>query len=132
MTLIKEFAEWLEDQSVGTVGTDMFISTLPEDVDDCIGLYETGGPPPNEYVPIEQPSVQALVRNQSYSAGRAIAESIFDACQRQRNFNFPSDSGVVGAGTYIMVMHPIGDVGYLQRDTNDRHEWSVNIQLKTR
>lgn len=77
--LLDDIAAYLEDQSVGTVGTDIFMGTMPDTPDSCIALYEYAGEPPEQIGNIERPGLQVRVRDPSYSAGRAKIESVVNA-----------------------------------------------------
>jgi len=126
LLLIQEVAEYLENASVGTRGTDIFVSSLPESPDNCIALFENSGVEANKYVPLENPSFQVLIRNTSYATGRAKAEDVKDVFLRKNNVELTT------GGTHALFIHPVADVGYIGRDKNDRHEWSINFNMRIR
>ena len=50
-------------ESLGTFGTNLFISVMPDTPDACIGLYDyTAAPPDVPDIGIEYPAVQVRVR----------------------------------------------------------------------
>lgn len=123
--LAKELAAYLATVSgVGAVGTDIFIGRQPETPNDCITVLETGGQEPSAYTPLSKPTVQIIVRNTSYEAGRTKAATVFDALHQKAN----SDLGE----NYVYYVLAIADVGYLDQDENDRHEWSMNFRMGRR
>lgn len=122
--LITDIADHLATSGVGTVGTDIFIGQQPPRSNDCITLYEKNGNEPSGYVPLKKPTIQVIVRNASYATGRAKAETVFDALHRQGNLTLGDNHAY-----FILAT---SDVGYIGRDENRRHEWSLNFRLETR
>mgnify|MGYP003150337459 CR=1 FL=1 len=69
----------------GTVGTDVFKSTLPPLPDACVAVMETGGIAPTRAlgtagVQYERPGVQILVRGapSDYETARSTAQTVFE------------------------------------------------------
>ena len=54
-------AEILQDEGVGVIGTDIFVSQKPNKPDFCIATYASGGQPPDPHS-IYNPSVMIHVR----------------------------------------------------------------------
>ena len=46
-TWLNDLAEYLEDQAVGTVGTDIFKGFMPPTPNSCVTIYDAGG----NYIP---------------------------------------------------------------------------------
>lgn len=81
MAILEDLAGYLAANGHGTLGTDLFRGFLPDtpDVATCLyeypglsGDYGAGG---QSY--LERPRVQVLVRDPSYTAGRARIELIY-------------------------------------------------------
>lgn len=119
-----EIAEFLEDNSIGTVGANIFYSRLPDQPDNCIAVYDTGGIAPNRYVPIAQPTFQIIIRNKAYATGKAIAESIVALLDRRMNEEI--------GGTYFYSIFLMGEPAHIGADKKDRDEFSMNFVCKIR
>lgn len=82
--MIQDIAEYLEDHSIGTVGTDMFVGYMPDAPAACIALYEYAGRPPDrahDGNKVTRPGLQVVVRgavNGEFSTIRAILQNIED------------------------------------------------------
>lgn len=125
MSLIAEIADYLETQGHGTVATDIFIGPQPSSPNDCITLIQRAGLAPDEDIDeITFPTLQIIVRNASYESGETKAANVFGELKATRN----TDLGDFHA-FYILAT---SDVGYIGRDENERHEWSMNFRLGVR
>lgn len=124
MTFIEEIAAKLQTAGVGTVATDIFIGDQPPSPDNLVLLVETSGQEPNKEIPITKPTFQVIIRNSSYGAGRAKATSAFNALHQLAN----ADLG----DNYVFYVLATSDVGYIGRDENNRHEWSINFRAERR
>lgn len=77
-----EIGDWLATQGCFTLGTDAFYGRLPATPTNATAIRESGGIGARLVfggVAYEQPSMQFLVRNSSYAAGRAAIQAIYDA-----------------------------------------------------
>ena len=74
----KDIAEHLEDQSHGTVGTNMFVGWMPDSPDICISVTQTGGSAPEPTVDLEYPNVQIRVRHTDAATGWTLINDIYD------------------------------------------------------
>lgn len=74
----RDMATLLENASVATFGTDMFIGRLPQTPVNCLALYDMQGSPVLhiETALLDQWRVQVIVRNEEYDAGYIVAASI--------------------------------------------------------
>lgn len=86
MALLEDIGTYLEAESIGTQGTDLFIGMMPDEPDNCVAIYQYSGLAPvkamtivpGEYV-MEQPRVNVMVRNSSFQNAQAKAQAVFDA-----------------------------------------------------
>ena len=124
--LIDDVAAYLQAQSVGTVGTDIFKGTLPDSPDNCVAVYETGGPAPQKYLPINKPTFQILVRNKSYALGRDKLEAVRTALHRKSNLS------LVSGQTFAYYILANSEGGHIGRDEAGRDEFSINFVAETR
>lgn len=120
--MLDEIAAYLATQSVGTVGTNIFIGIIPDSPDNCVALFEYGGSAPDlvgTYV--ERPNLQVRVRNTSYSTGRAKCASVITALHTLGETTL--------SGTrYLWVAAKQSPIS-LGVDAKERYEWSINFQV---
>lgn len=117
-------ANKLQALSLGTVDTDIFVSALPPTIDNCIAVYDTTGLPPHEYLPVRQPTFQIIVRNSSYVTAKAKIDAIRQALHKLANFTQST--------VYFYAILATSDGGYIGKDANGRHEFSINFRAKVR
>jgi hypothetical protein len=84
MALLAEIGQYLQDQGVGTQGTNIFLSMRPDSPDAVIGIYEGTGRKPfitfgNSLPVAEQPVIQVITRaaRGDYATARATAETVY-------------------------------------------------------
>ncbi len=74
----KDIAEYLEDQTIGTVGTDIFAGFMPDDPDNCIAIYQYAGNKPDLGQDLDTPGVQIVIRNSVLATALTKAKTVFD------------------------------------------------------
>lgn len=81
--LLNDLGDYLSSGGIGTVGTDLFLGTLPTAPDNAVAIYETGGlgaihamNPNAGQAKVERPRIQVVSRGgaNSYEAARAVAQ----------------------------------------------------------
>ena len=126
--LLDNLAQYLVDQGICTKeGKDVFIGMLPEKQDNGVKLEQTGGVSPDKYLPIEQPTVQVMVRNSSYPDGLDKAKAIYEALHRKGD-----DLTLEAGGVDVMTCFAIQEPFHLGMDENSRHLFVVNFVFKIR
>lgn len=107
MALLDEVVAYLEDEGVGTFGTDLFIGHEPDAPTNVVTIYPTGGRPPSSDRDKEYPTMQVRVRNTSYVNGFEKATSILSllhvntsnlATTRGRCYATQSSPSMIGRG----------------------------------
>jgi len=124
--VIDDVAQYLDDEGIGTLGTDIFKSYAPDNVDAMVCVLDTGGPKPDKDIPTKSPTFQVFIRAASYSAGRAKLDSI--RALLHRNFN----SELVAGQTYFYYILAISEGGHIGRNERGLDEFSINFQCLTR
>jgi len=118
--LIKEITLFLESQSLGVLGTDLFYGQLTSSPDNQIGVLDSGGQPNNQS-DVAVSIITILIRNISFDLGMAKVLLIQTALHNKINVL----SGVVGtvhsAGFSYLPRLPI----YMGVDESGRHIWSI-------
>jgi hypothetical protein len=94
--LLEDITDYLSSGGVGTVGTDIFASMMPDNPDDCVAVYETGGFPSTHVmgsaaksVAAEEPTILVRCRGTTYSTARVLmhrVEQLLDG-MRTRTIN---------------------------------------------
>jgi hypothetical protein len=110
-----------------TLGTNLFLSLLPETPDNVVAILENSGVAPvftlgsNHLPRIERPEIQVLVRNDSYSTGRALAESIYRLLTQVTN-------QTIGSVLYQRI-EAVSAPDLMERDINYRSVFTCNFSV---
>ena len=121
-----EVAEYLEDNSIGTVGTNIFVDNLPEEDGTIVAIYNTGGSSPDIDLPIPRPSFQVLVRDDEPSVAYAKISSIVDLLEQRYN------QVLVSGGNYYYSINLRGEIQNIGQDERNRKEYTVNFSCRVR
>lgn len=85
MAFLDDLGAYVDTNTALTLGTDLFLSLMPDTPDNVVALYEsTGGVVPvstmgsTNLPQIERPELQIIVRNTSYSTGRTLANTLWE------------------------------------------------------
>lgn len=125
--LVENLAQYLEDNSIGTVATDIFIGGLIDTPDNQISINQTGGVEPNRENPIKEPTIQILVRNTDYANALNKITAIYDLLHQA------NDSVVLEAGGVdLMYCFALQEPAYLLLDTSNRHIFTCNFVFQLR
>ncbi|HHV02966.1 MAG TPA: hypothetical protein GXX64_03500 [Bacteroidales bacterium] len=108
-------------KSIGTVGTDIFLSLMPDQPDNCIALFEYAGSPPDLHWNGEYPGLQVRVRNKSYAAGRAKIAEVVTELHGAHELTLN--------GTRYLLIKARGSPEVLKRDASNRVELFVNFEI---
>lgn len=126
MSMISDIATYLAAQGLGTVGTDIFYSYLPDAGDDLLTVLDTGGQQPDIYLPTKEPTFQILIRASTYTAGKTKLDSVRTALHNKYQTTIGS--------TYFFFIQAASEGGHLGRnpDTRGLDEFSINFHCRTR
>ena len=130
-TILESVGDYLVTNTQGTLGTDLFLGTLPESPDACVAVYENSGTPPSFTMGtggmvIDYPMLQIICRagREDYPTARDKAESI-------RNLLASVLESTI-SGIHIMRIEPMGSVNPLGVDPKYRPLVSVNFRCLVR
>jgi hypothetical protein len=130
-TILESVGDYLVTNTQGTLGTDLFLGTLPESPDACVAVYENSGTPPSFTmgtggIVIDYPMLQVICRagREDYPTARDKAESI-------RNLLASVLESTI-SGVHIMRIEPMGSVNPLGVDPKYRPLVSVNFRCLVR
>lgn len=121
MPVAHDIAEYLEDQTIGTVGTDIFVGIMPNTPDDCIVIWPYAGQPPDIIWDGEYPSINVKVRNTAQDTGWTKIYSIMKALHKLTNTTIES--------TLYHRIEAMGSPAYLERDQNNRYIFNINFSI---
>jgi hypothetical protein len=119
--LLDDIGQYLQSKGVGTLGADIFLGMIPDQPDNLVALFEYAGNPPDLNWNGEYPSLQVMVRNTSYPAGRTKIEQVRDTlhglCEQVIN------------GTRYLLIKAKQSPESLGRDDNNRCEFVINFDV---
>ncbi|MBD3405119.1 MAG: hypothetical protein GF411_03165 [Candidatus Lokiarchaeota archaeon] len=121
-----DIANYLQDQSVGTIGTDIFVGYMPdtnEISNNVIAIYDTGGGDPHwdELNFVERyPTFQIAIRNNQYIAGYNRIETV------RSTLNNLTDH--TATDSRYLVLHAKSDILYAGVDDKGRHIFTLNFR----
>lgn len=124
MSVISDIAQYLDDQGLGTVATDIFYSYAPANLDNGIFVLDTTGPTPDRYLPTKRPSFQIFIRAADYDTGRTK----FDAV---RNLLHRIDNTTIGSYYFYYIM-AVSEGGSIGRNEAGQDEFSISFETLIR
>ena len=130
MGILEEIGALLVANSLGTLGSDLFLVRTPPVPDACTTIYETGGKAPDythdQAAPrYENPTIKVIVRSdkeKNYKAAKDKARQIWLVLGAIRNQNL--------SGTRYLSIVPIQSPFSLGPDENNRLLISANYELE--
>jgi hypothetical protein len=125
--LVENIATYLAANGIGTKATDIFIGTMPDTLDNCVMIDQTGGVQADRYLPVLKPTVQISVRNTSFLSGLDKISAIYNLLH-QKGDNLVLESG----GVDVMRIDAMGEPGHLGQDDSSRHLFSCNFVVRLR
>ncbi len=84
--ILDEIGDYLETLDLATVGMDLFKGQIPPEPANCLALFELPGGNSirtGRGVLAEECSLRVVARNQDYSAGRSLIDSVYKALDMQ-------------------------------------------------
>lgn len=122
--MLDEIGAYLQTESVGTVGTDIWLGELQPTPDDAVGLFETPGASPEVFDRTDYPTLQVRVRSRLYSDGRTRIQSIFELLHGLAETDL--------SGTRYHLIRGKQTPFYLGQVDLERHEFVCNFAVTRR
>lgn len=119
--IIDSVCDYLEDEGIGTVGTDIFIGELPFDKSDIISLIYGVSPDPDKSVAYYEQSIDIWARFKTYDAGYQKLMEIFNLLHRAEHYDIE--------GFHIYLSYSSGMIEDLDRDQERRHLFKLTISF---
>lgn len=126
MSMISEIAEYLEDQSIGVVGTNIFYSDLPDISSDfMIAVFDRIGTKPNVDIPeIKSPMFQIFIRSKDYATGKAKLDAIRESLHGSINVY------LIPGGIKFRKIHAVAEGGHIGKNESGKDEFSINFMTE--
>ena len=122
MAVDHDIAEYLEDQGIGTVGTDIFRGGNPPKVVNVTILTAYAGRPQDKSCAVEYPHLQVMVRNSVYSTGYDLSMTIKDELQRL-------GETTIEVVRYLAIYSLQSAPSYLGKDEGGNHIFTINYEI---
>lgn len=117
--IITDLAQYLEDNNIGTVGTDLYVGELPLDKNNCIALVYSPSPEPDKSIPYYDQTIDIWARFSSYEDGYNMLQTVFDLIHRAENYQM--------GGWHIYLSYANGLINDNGRDVERRHLFQLTL-----
>jgi hypothetical protein len=119
-TILEAIGSKLQTDGIGTLGTNIFLSLMPDTPDVCIAVYEYEGLPPLDTfgasvtVALDRPSIQVMTRasRNDYVTGRDKAVDVRNSLAKISNQSL--------SGIQILRIAPTSAINSVGLDEKDR------------
>ena len=117
---------YLDTNGIGTTGDELFLGTQPEKPADTITIKEESSPvlPEFHVFGASACGIQVLVRNDSFSTGKAKTKAVHALLKGFSNEVFEVGGNIIRQTHIVTLPHYIG------KDRKDRHEWSIHYNFE--
>lgn len=122
--LIDDIAQYLVDNGVGTIGTNIFKSYMPDTIDTGLAVLDTGGVQPDKELPTKSPTFQVFVRGADYITGRGLLDSVRSVLHQTVNTTI--------GNTFFYYIQAQSEGGHIGRNERGIDEFSINFVCLTR
>lgn len=118
-TISYQVATWLASAGFGTLGTDIFVNEIPDDIN---GLWTVNmGGQLNNYVPIEEAVVNIYSKD-------IKSELAVDRLERIKHTIHRQYSQTIGT-TFVYTFLIIGDIESVDRDAQFEKVYKMTVQV---
>lgn len=128
MSVLNDIGEYLQTNSIGTLGTDLFLSQMPDAPDNVVTVFEYAGNAPNRMGGNRQPGIQIRTRSDSYEDARAKIDNVYLLLSKIGNeYEDDAPEGVEINGTTYLHFQTVQEPFEIGVDDNGRHELVQNF-----
>jgi hypothetical protein len=126
--MIKDLAQYVEDETDFAIGTDLFAGFCPPTIEaDRVILLESGGIPNFYLKDRKEARIQALVKAKDYHTAKDYSLELFSLLHGAVGITLPK----IGAVTYFVnTCEAITVPQYLGKDEKGLHNFSTNYLLR--
>ena len=122
--LIRDIALLLQSEGIGTLGADISLADRPDQPDDVITIYDTGGFPAELELPDLRRTAQISVRGKSYQAAHSRIWQIYKLLDRP-------EERLITANGRKMIARAMQPPTFIDRDASNRVLFVFNLQAWT-
>jgi hypothetical protein len=119
--IAEALADYIQQQGIATVGTDLFIGELPFDKGDCMSLVYSPSPEPNKTLDVWEQVIDFWVRYSKSDVGYDKLIEISDLLHKAQNYDI--------TGFHIYFSNALGMVDDLDRDEQRRKLYKLSIRF---
>lgn len=119
--IINDLAQYLVDEELGSLGSDIFKGNQPNSPTNCITVIETGGLRPPIDISSKKVTFQVLVRNSDYAAGAQKLADVRTALHNKYGIT------LVNGGNYCHSINALSEGGHIGKDDAGNDEFSMNF-----
>ena len=123
-SLISEVASKLQDWGFGTVGTDLFIGSLPETVATGCMIVNAPSPEPHKYLDTEDQIIDFWYRADHSDYAYTKMRDLYNLLHRRANYNTLS--------YHIYFSNALGSIRDADRDIEGGKMLQLSVQFKCR
>ena len=117
--LINDVIEYLEDESIGTIGTSLFSGELPYDKTDVLSLQYSPSPEPNKAIQYYEQTVDIWGRFKLFDAGYGKLQDVMDLLHQKENYELNH--------YHVYLSYAQGMIEDLDRDVERRHLFKLSL-----
>jgi len=133
MSLVKDIADYLEENDIGEVGTDIFYGTIPDSPDKVVGVFQYAGRVPDLIAGVDKPGLQIRVRGEDYPSAEAKIKQVGNLLRQIGDeVNETLCEGVEINGSLYLRIAPVQSAFPLGEDKKERMEFIQNFNTDIR
>ena len=122
--IAESLMKWIDTEGLGTEGTDLFCSHMPDKPDNCVVVYDESSPSldMSQALALDRFGIEIRVRDSVYESARDLIIDIHKA--------LVGFSGLLAPSTPEVVMvDPMTSPTFLERDDSKRSIWTAHYAL---
>lgn len=119
MTLLDAIEQYLEDNGLGTIGTNIFDGELQFDKTDIVSLITSPSPEPNKAIPYFEQTIDIWARYSDYDVGYLKLQDIFDLLHQNEHYDI--------GDFHVYLSYSTGMIEDMGRDVERRHIFKLTL-----
>lgn len=122
--ILLELVEWLEEQGIGKVGTNIFIGEFPKSVEDAIIVMSVPSTEPDKYTGVEYQTIEIWSRYKNDQAGWEKLNQVYSFLHRNYVLYLPNYQ--------VYNISALSRIEDFDRDIEQRKMWKLSFELTYR
>lgn len=119
--ILEDIQTYLDDNGIGTAGTDIFIGNLPDDLADAIMIVPGSAGEQDKYIDIRTLVVDFWSRNSSYRDGYDKLMEVWDLLHQATHYSLTD--------FYVFFSQALGNIEDLDRDQKGRQLQKLSVKI---